>query len=198
MKSILILAVSVVLAVLLAACSPGINEGIGHRITFNDHGMTVHAFGKPDARIGSDGSLAIGGKAVAVTPAQRALLQRYYVEARSTMQSGGAVARVGVGLAEHAIAHAIGNLFGAKSGTADKAVDRQSNAIAQATIAVCTDFQRLTATQRQITAQLPAFKPYDAVASVHCVTTTTRSTRANGQPQSSTTLNLTVQPSATP
>lgn len=200
MKSILIFAVAVIIAILLAACSPSISEGIGHRITFNDHGMTVHAFGKPDARIGSDGSLAIGGKAVAVTPVQRALLQRYYGEARGTLHSGGAIARAGVGIAEHAIAEAVDNLLGTQSGAADKTTDGQSKAIDKATMAMCIDIEQMAATQSQVAAQLPALKPYaaGALANVHCTTTTTRSTRANGKPQSSTTLNLTIQSSATP
>lgn len=173
MKTILTLAGSVLLAAMLAACSPGINEGIGHRITFDSSGMVVHALGKPDARVGSDGSLAIGGQAIKVTPAQRALLQRYYGEARDMMQSGKAVGQAGARIATHAVGDAIANIFSSKSSGADKALDAQTNAISKAADALCLNLHQLVTTQKQIATQVPAFKPYGTLDNVQCKTTTT-------------------------
>ena len=78
MNKILTLTGIALAVITLAACSPGINEGIGHHITFDSSGMVVHKIGKPDAHIGKDGSLAIDGRAIDATTAQRPMLQRYY------------------------------------------------------------------------------------------------------------------------
>lgn len=173
MKTVLGLAGSVLLAVALAACSPGINGGIGHRITFDDTGMVVHAAGKPDAHVGSDGSLVIGGRPIDVTPAQRVMLQSYYGEARDVMQSGKAVGKAGVKIATQAVGNAVQSILSSKSDEADKALDAQSSAIEKAADILCTKVEQLAATQKQIASQLPALKPYDVLGRTHCKTTTT-------------------------
>jgi len=104
MKRILIFAGAAALAATLSACSPGINEGIGNRITFDSNGMVVHASGHPNALVSRDGDLSIDGKAVAVTPGQRQLLQHYYQQAQATMDSGKAMGEQGVQVATHSIA----------------------------------------------------------------------------------------------
>jgi len=190
MKTILTLAGSVLLAATLAACSPGINEGIGHRITFDSSGMLVHAIGRPDAHIGKDGSLAINDRPIDTTPEQRALLKDYYSEARNMMQSGKAVGQAGVGLAEHAIGNAIRHVFSGKSDASDKALDAQSDSIGKAADALCLDLQQLVATQKQIAAQLPAFEPYNALGDAHCSTTTTHTVAVSDGPGASTSIGV--------
>jgi hypothetical protein len=196
MKTFLTLAGSVLFAAMLAACSPGINEGIGHRITFDANGMVVHAAGKPDAHVGSDGSLAIGGRTVEVTPAQRALLQHYYGEARGLMQSGAAVGKAGVKIARQAVGNAVQSIFSNKSGDADKSLDAQSSAIEKAAEALCTNVHQLAVTQKQIASQLPAFKPYDALGDTHCKTTTTYRFGTSTIPSDSATVSVTESKSA--
>lgn len=188
MKTFLTLAGSVLLVATLAACSPGINEGIGHRITFDSTGMVVHAIGKPDAHVGRDGSLAIGGQAIAVTPAQRVLLQRYYGEARGMMRSGAAVGKAGVSIAKKSVGNAIRHIFSNDTDASDKALDAQSDAVAKAADALCLNLHELTATQKQVVAQVPAFKPYDALGEVHCKSTDTEPMTANVDPSGSATV----------
>ena len=157
----------------LAACSPGINEGIGHRITFDSNGMVVHATGKPDAHIGKDGSLSIDDRAVDVTPAQRAMLQRYYGEARSMMQSGEAVGKQGAAMAEKGIGEAITSILHGDSSGADKKLEAQSNQMDSAVGKLCADIGELGATQTAIAMQIPAFKPYASGARTECKVTKT-------------------------
>ena len=160
----------------LAACSPGINEGIGHRITFDSNGMVVHAIGKPDAHIGKDGSLAIGDRAIDVTPAQRATLQRYYVEARSMLQSGEAVGKQGAAMAEKGIDNAIASLLHGDSSDAQKKLEAQSNQMDSAVGKLCTDIKALGDTQQAIAAEIPAFAPYAAGSHTECTVTSTSTT----------------------
>lgn len=144
----------------LSACSPGINEGIGHRITFDSSGMAVHSIGKPDAHIGKDGSLAIDGRSITVTPAQRVLLQRYYGEARSMMQSGTAVGKQGVAMAEKGIGNALASLLHGDSSKAQEKLETQSNGMDSAVVKLCTDLKALGETQQTLAARIPAFAPY--------------------------------------
>jgi hypothetical protein len=173
MKTFLTFAGSVLLATTLTACSPGINEGIGHHITFDSSGMVVHAIGKPDAHIGSNGSLAIDGRPIDVTPAQRALLQRYYVEARGMMQSGEEVGKQGAAMAMHGIDAAIDSIFHHGSSSAEKRLDTQSNRIDAAASQLCSDVAAIGVTQSAIATQIPAFKPYVSGARTECKITQT-------------------------
>ena len=157
----------------LAACSPGLNEGIGHRITFDSTGMVVHATGEPDAHIGKDGSLAIDGRAIDVTPAQRALLQRYYSEARSMMDSGEAVGKQGAAMAEKGIGEAITSLLHGDSTGADKKFEAQSDQMDNAVGKLCADLGELGATQTAVAMQIPAFRPYALGARTECKVTKT-------------------------
>jgi hypothetical protein len=177
MKTFLTLAGSVLLATTLAACSPGINEGIGHHISFDSSGMVIHATGKPDAHVGKDGSLAINGRAVDVTPAQRAMLQRYYGEARSMMQSGEAVGRQGAAMAEKGIGSAIASIFHGDSSKADKQLEAQSNQIDSAVGKLCTDLKALDDTQQTLAAEIPALAPYAPSSRANCTITSTTTVR---------------------
>lgn len=161
----------------LAACSPGINEGIGHRITFDSNGMVVHATGKPDAHIGKDGSLSIDDRAVDVTPAQRAMLQRYYGEARSMMQSGVAVGKQGAAMAERGIGDAVASLLHGDSSKADKQLDAQSNQIDGAVGKLCTDLKAMDDTQQTLATEIPAFAPYASSSRANCTITSTTTVR---------------------
>ena len=177
MKTFLTLAGSVLLTMTLAACSPGINEGIGHRITFDSSGMVVHAVGKPDAHVGKDGSLAIAGHAIDVTPAQRAMLQRYYAEARGMMQSGEAVGKQGAAMAEKGIDDALASLLHGDSSSAQKNLEAQSNQMDSAVGKLCEDIKAMGATQQAIAADIPAFEPYASGARTECSVTSTTSIR---------------------
>jgi hypothetical protein len=157
----------------LAACSPGINEGIGHRITFDASGMVIHAIGKPDAHVGKDGSLAISDRTIAVTPTQRQLLQRYYGEARNMMQSGEAVGKQGAAMAEKGIGEAITSILHGDSSGADTKFEAQSNQMDSAVGKLCADIGELGATQTAIATQIPAFKPYASGARTECKVTKT-------------------------
>lgn len=177
MDRILVLAGAVLVATMLTACSPGINEGIGHRITFDSSGMVMHATGKPDAHVGKDGSLAIDDRAIAITPAQRAMLQRYYVEAHSMMQSGEAVGKQGAAMAERGIGNAVASLLHGDSSKADKQLDAQSNQIDSAVGKLCTDLKAMDDTQQTLATEIPAFAPYASGSHADCTVTHTTSIR---------------------
>lgn len=143
----------------LAACSPGINL-LGHRITFDSSGMLVHAAGQPNAHVSADGDLSIKGKVVAVTPAQRELLQRYYQQAHTVMDSGTAVGKQGIDMAKSGIDQAVASIFSKDSSAAEKQLNAQSQKIETAADTLCSGVRALGVTEHAIAASLPAFKPY--------------------------------------
>ncbi|MBU6415994.1 MAG: DUF2884 family protein, partial [Xanthomonadaceae bacterium] len=146
-------------------------------ITFDSNGMVVHATGKPDAHIGKDGSLAIDDQAIDVTPGQRAMLQRYYGEARNMMQSGEAVGRQGAAMAEKGIGDAIASILHGDSTIAQKKLEAQSNQMDSAVGKLCTDLKALDETQQALTTEIPAFASYAPSSRAECTVTSTTTVR---------------------
>lgn len=194
MSRILTLAGVMLATVALAACSSGIYTP-GHQLTFDASGMVVHALGHPNAYVSRDGDLSIGGKPVAVTPAQRRLLQGYYRQARTTTTSGEAMGKQGIALAMRGVGNAVASIFDKNADAADKSVDTESKKIGNTAAALCANINALDATQHAIAAQIPAFAPYAAGDGLKCsVTHDTSTAQGAGVPASaSTTVSFTVQ-----
>ncbi|HET7931648.1 MAG TPA: DUF2884 family protein [Rhodanobacteraceae bacterium] len=176
MKMIPTIAATVLAASMLSACSPGIHGKFGYNVTFDNGQLVSHAPGHPDATVSADGSLQIGGKAVATTPQQRALLRDYYAQSKSAVDAGIATGKAGVKLGTHAVSEAIRSIFAGDSKQAQQGIETQANAIDASAQKLCSDIKQLHQTQQAIAAQLPAFKPYDAIGETRCdvSTTTTR------------------------
>jgi hypothetical protein len=173
MNKLLLLTGIALATITLAACSPGLNEGIGHRLTFDSNGMVVHAVGKPDAHVGKDGSLAIGDRTIDVTPMQRVMLQRYYRQAGAVVSSGKAMGREGAQMASHSIGAAIRSILHGDSASADKQLDAQSNRIDNAVDKLCTNLKAMDDTQQALATGIPAFAPYATRSHADCTHTTT-------------------------
>lgn len=189
MNRSLTLAGTVLITAALAACSPGFNT-LGNGITFDSNGLVVHASGHPNAHVSRDGNLSIGSKAVAVTPAQRQLLTRYYGEAAVVMQSGEAMGKHGISMAARGIGDAISSIFHHDSSTADKRMEAESKVIESAAGKLCADIKALGATQNAIAANIPAFAPYASSNRMECTVTRHAARKANGAPSSSFTFAL--------
>ncbi len=180
MHRILVVAATALTALMLVACSPGINL-LGHRITFDSSGMVVHAAGQPNARVSRTGDLSIDGKPVAVTPAQRELLQRYYQQAHAVMNSGEAMGRQGVQMAKSGIEQAAASIFSKDSSAADKQMNEQSQKIDASADAFCNQVRTLGTIETTIASKLPAFKPYTNGEEMQCrITHTTVVRHDNG------------------
>jgi hypothetical protein len=170
MNKIPTVAGAVLIAAMLAACSPGINT-FGNSITFDSNGIVVHAAGHPSAHVDRNGVLSIDGKVIAVTPEQRQLLQRYYQQAHATMESGKAMGKQGVQVATHSIGAAIRSIFQGNSSSLDERMDAQSQHIEAAATKLCADVKALRTTQNAIAAELPAFAPYASGDQMECTVT---------------------------
>lgn len=135
-----------------------------------NHGGGVELNGKhyggsgdegPEAAITPKGDLVVGGKAVAITPAQRALLLDYRERMIGVAEAGMAIGVKGADLAGAAVSEALGAVFG--GGDKDKMeahIEARAEALKQEAKVICTRLPALLDAQHKLAASLPAFEPY--------------------------------------
>lgn len=161
------------LAPALGACtsSDSFNAHISGnlQITFDDNALVAHAPGHPDARIAANGDFRVGDNSVAITPAQRDLLKKFYGEAMSVRDDGIATGKAGAALGVHAIGAVFDGLLSGKPDKIDKDMDRRGKTVETAALHLCGDLQQLKTTQAALGTRLPAFRPYAVFrGQIHC------------------------------
>ena len=75
--------------------------------------LTAHVKRQPDAVIDAAGDLSIGGKTLALTPAQRDLLKTYYGQVVNIRSAGIETGKAGAALAGHAVGAVVSEKPGA-------------------------------------------------------------------------------------
>ncbi|HEV2111187.1 MAG TPA: hypothetical protein VGT99_07525 [Gammaproteobacteria bacterium] len=118
-----------------------------------------------EALITPDGDLRIGGKPVAITGSQRALLKKYSAGILDIQERG-------IRIGQHAV-DMVGGMVGTlvedliANGADDKKLDKDMKAKAEPlkdeARALCADVRIQKQLQQQIVAELPAFKPYAVI-----------------------------------
>lgn len=115
----------------------------------------------PDAKISPQGDLLIGGKAVALTPAQRADVLAYRQQLVQVAEAGMAIGRQGAALGVRATQAALAAVF---SGQSEQQVRQQAEAqasgIRQGALKICDRLPALLASQQKLASEVPAFQPY--------------------------------------
>ena len=115
----------------------------------------------PRAEISPEGDLLIEGKAVAVTPDQRKLLLDYREQVIGVAETGMQIGSKGADLAGTAVKEALGAIFsGGDTDDMEKRVEAQAEKLKQEAKVICGQLPGMLATQQQLAAALPAFKPY--------------------------------------
>lgn len=132
-------------------------------ITLKGDAVTLHLISAPRAVIHADGSFVVDGKSIAVTPAERALLVRYYQSVHAVYETGAAMGKAGVDMAAKVVT-------AAASSSTDKAAADVSGRVASLSQDICKDTAAIKAAQDQLAAQLDAFKPYAFIVSASDVT----------------------------
>lgn len=150
-------------AVALGALAPGYaaEMNISHgSIELRPHAVLLHAHGKPDARILSDGDLLIDGKAVALTAAGRALTQRYYADAHGVAAAGEAVGKAGGWLALKIVGSLFSALWHGDSAIVDRTAHSQQARLQGRVDDLCGQLSALKTVQDRLAAAQPVFTPY--------------------------------------
>ncbi|MFK2876492.1 hypothetical protein [Rhodanobacter hydrolyticus] len=153
--------IATVLACSLAACHVPDTTMENGAIRLYGDVVTLHVDGASEANIAADGGFTVGGNAVVVTPAERALLAQYNQSVRDVRNTGLAIGKAGVSMATKAITTAVSS----SSGNADKATKAGSDRIEKLSLDICKDTAAIKDAQDQLAAQLVAFKPYAAIVS---------------------------------
>lgn len=151
---------------LISGSSTSIDNGA---ITLRDDNVRLHPDHGPAATIESGGNFAVDGKPVPVTPAQRALLQQYYLAAAAVRQHGIETGKAGAGIAGAAIKGALSSVTGDSDQATENQVQAQTDKVNQAAMKICDDLAHIRVAQDQLSTQLPAFKPYGALITADSV-----------------------------
>lgn len=164
MKSLHSSLLAICIAGLLSACNPGtsVSTDAGH-VTSDGKGITLRADGQPTARITADGEFSIDGKAMAVTPEQRVLLQAYHREMNAMTTDGIAIGKQGAALAGKAVTEAIKGAISGDGDQIDAKIEAEAKKIEQQAMQLCRRLVTIKASQDALAAQLPAFKPYATI-----------------------------------
>lgn len=112
------------------------------------------------AEITPQGDLLIEGRAVAIDAPQRALLLQYRQQFIDIAGAGMDIGVQGADLGMKAAREAIGSIFSGNTGQVEQRVEAEAARIEAAAMRLCDQLPAMLATQRQLAASLPAFKPY--------------------------------------
>ncbi|HEX7371029.1 MAG TPA: hypothetical protein VF284_12195 [Rhodanobacteraceae bacterium] len=127
-------------------------------ITISDNGGAI---GQPKAQITPAGDLLIAGKAVSLTPAQRAEVLAYRQQLIAIGEQGIAVGKQGATLGMNAAGAALAGAFSGKSEQQIRQrVEAQASGIREAAAKICDRLPALMASQQKLAVDVPAFKPY--------------------------------------
>lgn len=119
--------------------------------------------GQPKAEITPEGELLIGGKALGLDEAGRALARDYREQVIEVAASGAEIGVQAAALASDAVGVSIAAIFEGKSEDLGKAMEARSGEIELAARALCDRLPRLMETQKALAAAVPAFEPYAKV-----------------------------------
>ena len=133
----------------------------GHDVNINGHhyGRTDND-ARPNAEITPKGDLLLDGKAVAVTPQQRATLLEYRGQIIAIADAGMALGSKGAELAGKAIGESLGALFSGDTDQVEKRVEAEASKIEAEAKLLCRQMPPMLATQQKLAASLPEFRPY--------------------------------------
>lgn len=137
------------------------NISLSDEFQININGRRVgRSGGQPKAEITPQGDLLIEDKAVAITPAQRALLLQYRQHVIGLAGAGMEIGVQGADLGMKAASEAIRGVFGGDTAQIEQRVEAEAAKIEAAALRLCQQLPALLATQQALAASLPAFRPY--------------------------------------
>jgi hypothetical protein len=139
--------------------SKNINISDGMHINVNGHEIK-HDDNLPKAEITPQGDLLIEDKRVAVDAKQRKLLLDYRNHIIAVAEAGMAIGIQGADLAGKALGEAVGAIFGGDEKALEARMEAEGKKMEADAMKLCAQLPPMLATQQQLAAALPAFKPY--------------------------------------
>ena len=125
-----------------------------------DHHAVERNPNLPSAQVTPQGDLLIEGKTVAVTPAQRAMLLTYRQQIIDVAEAGMSMGVQGADLAGKAVSEVLGSVFSGKGEDFGKRMEAEGKKLEAQGKQLCAQLEPMRATQQQLAASLPEFRPY--------------------------------------
>jgi hypothetical protein len=122
--------------------------------------ITLDAGLGPKAEITPQGDLLIDGTAVALEPAQRALMQEYRGHIVKVAEAGIGIGLEGADLAGKAVGEALKGVFTGNTEQIEQKIEAEAEGIKQSAQKLCALLPPMLETQNRLAEALPAFKPY--------------------------------------
>jgi hypothetical protein len=143
--------------------SGNLDLGDGMGIDFGSSGRHVRigtASSGTKAQLTPKGDLLIEGKAVAITPEQRAMLLDYRGQIIAVAETGMDLGVEGADLAGKAVLETFSGLMHGDADQAGKRIEAEAKRLEADAKRICAQLSPMLATQQRLAASLPAFKPY--------------------------------------
>ena len=158
------IAVIALLTLGLGACGSGTSISMGGQsIDLHASHILIRTRSGDTAEILRDGDLRIAGRAVTLTPAQRALTTRYFTQAQVALFDGVRTGIAGARMAGSVIGALIPALFHDDSRIINDTAHAQTVNLDRHVDRLCAEIGAIRGTQDQLVARLPAFAPYAAI-----------------------------------
>lgn len=123
--------------------------------------LTADGTGVPKATITPRGDFLVAGKHIELSTRQRDEVLYYRAQYIDIAQQGIAIGHQGVDVGRRAMVPMIfASLFGASDKSIDASMNKRLSGVRAATAKLCDRLPALMLAQQQLTADLPAFKPY--------------------------------------
>lgn len=114
----------------------------------------------PKAEISPKGDLLIGGKAVPVDDAQRALLLEHRTNVVAIAEAGMTIGVRGADLGMKAAGEALKGVFSGNTDEIEKRIEAEAEKIKADAVVLCNRLPAVLDSQQRLAAALPEFKPY--------------------------------------
>lgn len=125
-----------------------------------EENMQLEADGRPDAEITPEGDLLIGGKSVALSADQRALLAAHRTQLVGIATEGVQIGRQGVDLAGKAMKSALFAVLTGHEARFERKMEAEASKIEASALKLCDRLPALLASQNAVAEAVPEFKPY--------------------------------------
>ena len=128
--------------------------------------VTLHVDAAPEADIAANGDFSIGGKAVAITPAERDMLAQYNRSVRAVHEAGLDMGKAGFVTAARAMAAEASSA----PGHADAATNDGTGKLQDLTLDICKATAAIKSAQDRLATRLTVFRPYASIVGAASVT----------------------------
>lgn len=176
MKTLVTPLIALAIALPLAACGerpqandPAADTTLGRKVReatdvarkqLAEGNISVSKHSGAKVEITPDGSLLINDAAVPLDASQRALALRYRAQVVAVADAGIEIGVQGANLGVRAAGEAIKGVFSGDTGQIEQRINAEAEQLKARAAKICDQLPALLATQQQLAAAVPAFKPY--------------------------------------